>query len=255
MQLFRPLNKLRSKVPRSLLISRLLRLLNWQRLKLQLKRLSKRSSDSLLKRRLKELPLKTREKKHRLDKLFKRPLPSKLDFKPSRMKKMLSKLLSRLRSKEERMRRRLPLKLLRLRDSESRRLLPRPKKRDFKLSLMLKKQDLELLSWPEENKLDLSNKPLINLEPNKLGKRRRLKKLLKLLPKLSLLRRSQLLNRDLMLLEQRLRKIVLNTRHLSKLNMSSFNRESLKKKLLLPPRLLLNKPSREWNKLKLLLML
>jgi hypothetical protein len=146
MLLYKLHNKLRSKEPRLLLISRPLRPLNLPRLRLLLKRLNKKSSDLLLRRKPKELQLKMPERKSKSSKLSWKPLLNKPDSRPLRMRRMLSKLPLKLKSKEERMRRRLELLLRRLRDSESKRLLLWLRNRDSKLLQMLKKLDSELMS-------------------------------------------------------------------------------------------------------------
>ena len=106
------------KLLRLLLTSKLLRLLRSPRPRLPLRRPSKRSSDLLPRRKPRELPLRTPERRSKSDKQFKRPLLNKLDSRLSRMSKMPSRQLLMLKSKEERMRRRLPSRLLRLRDSD-----------------------------------------------------------------------------------------------------------------------------------------
>ena len=88
------------------------------------------------------------------------------------------------------------------------------------------------------------------LELNKFSKRRRLRKLLKPLPMPNLLQKSLLLKRELELPEQRSRRIALSTRPLSKPNMSSSNKESLKSRMLPRLRLMLSLLSKEWSKLR-----
>ena len=73
MLLYKQHNKLRSKEPRLLLISRPLRPLNLPRLRLLLKRLNKKSSDLLLRRKPKELQLKMPERKSKSSKLSWKP--------------------------------------------------------------------------------------------------------------------------------------------------------------------------------------
>lgn len=252
---FKLLNKPRLKELRLLLISRPLRQLNLPKLRLLLKRLNKRLSDLLLRRKLKELQLKMPERKNKSNKLSWKPLLSKQDFKPLRMRRMLSKLPLKLKSKEERTRRGPELLLKRLKDSELKRLLLWLKSRDSKLFQMLKKQDSEQMSQLEENKLSLSNKPLMLLELNKYSKKRRPRKLLKPLLKLHLLQKLLLLKKELKLLEPRSRRIASNTKPLSKLNMSLFNKELPKRETLPKQRLMLMLPSKEWSKPRLLLKL
>lgn len=81
------------------------------------------------------------ERKNKSSKQLWRPSLNKVDFKPLRTKKMLSKLQLKLKSKDKRMRRRLLSKLLKPRDLELKKLLPRLRRRDSKLSLMLKRPD------------------------------------------------------------------------------------------------------------------
>lgn len=81
------------------------------------------------------------ERKNKSSKQLWRPSLNKVDFKPLRTKKMLSKLPLKLKSKDKRMRRRLLSKLLKPRDLELKKLLPRLRRRDSKLSLMLKRPD------------------------------------------------------------------------------------------------------------------
>jgi hypothetical protein len=81
------------------------------------------------------------ERKNKSSKQLWRPSLNKVDFKPLRTKKMLSKLPLKLKFKDKRMRRRLLSKLLKPRDLELKKLLPRLRRRDSKLSLMLKRPD------------------------------------------------------------------------------------------------------------------
>lgn len=93
------------------------------------------------------------------------------------------------------------------------------------------------------------------LELNKSNKKRRPRKLLKPLLMPHLLQKLPPLKRELELLEPRSRRIALNTKPLSKPNMSSSNKELPKRKLLPSPRLRLMLPSKEWSKPRLLLRL